>query len=133
MLMLSLKLVSVKAGLRHFIVIIAFSFVLFCSCGSDQSKNRVTAEKAYEGVSNYCHDVYDWSVAEENPSMMYIEMGEESDSTYEVVFRSYTGALVLFFVDKTTGATRMVEKEPLLNIENEAGTINVLDYLKGGR
>lgn len=32
---------------------------------------------AYEGVSNYCHSAYDWSMAEANPSMMYVEMGEE--------------------------------------------------------
>ena len=49
---------------------------------------------AYEGVSNYCHSEYDWSIVEENPSMMGIEMGEETDSAYQVVFRSYTGALV---------------------------------------
>ena len=57
-------------------------------------------------------------------------MGAESDSTYEVVFRSYTGATVHFYVDKHTGVTRMVEKVPLLDIENETGRINLFDYLK---
>ena len=74
--------------------------------------------------------MYDWSIAKDNPSIMNVMMGEESDSTYEVVFRSYTGATVRFYVNKTTGNTRMVEKVPLLNIENEAGTINLFDYLK---
>ena len=46
-------------------------------------------------------------------------MGEESDSTYQVVFRSYTGAYVHFYVDKTSGTTRIVEKVPSLNVEEE--------------
>ena len=108
---------------------------------------------AYEGVSNYCHSAYDWSVTkdnrrqtesqrtcsigrgakeegEANPSMMYVQMGEETDSAYQVVFRSYTGALVNFYVDKANGTTRMVEKVPSLNIEEDAGTIELFDYLE---
>ena len=67
---------------------------------------------AFEGVSNYCHKEYDWNVA------------------YQVVFRSYTGAFVHFYVNKTTGATRIVEKVPSLNIQEEAGTINLFDYIE---
>ena len=48
---------------------------------------------AYEGVNNYCHSEYDWSVAKENPSIMCVEMGEETDSAYQVIFRSYTGGV----------------------------------------
>jgi hypothetical protein len=47
-----------------------------------------------------------------------------------VVFRSYTGAFVHFYVNKTNGATRMVERVPNLNVEEDAGTINLFDYLK---
>ena len=84
---------------------------------------------AYEGVSNYCHSEYDWSVSEDNPDIMTLEMGEETDSAYQVVFRSYTGALVYFYVDKASGSTRMVEYVPNLDIKNDAGTINLFDYL----
>ena len=85
---------------------------------------------AYEGVSNYCHRAYDWSIARENPSVMSIEMGEETDSAYQVVFRSYTGASVNFLVNKASGATRMVEYVPTLDAEEDAGTIDLFDYLK---
>ena len=34
------------------------------------------------------------------------------------------------YVNKTSGTTRMVEKVPSLNVEEEAGTINLYDYLK---
>ena len=116
---------------------IAFSFILIamllCSCGSKstkESQSEITAEMALEGVSNYCHSAYDWSVAEDNPSIMYVQMGEETDSAYQVVFRSYTGAFVNFYVDKASGTTRMEEYVPTLDVRNEAGTINLFDYLK---
>ncbi len=126
---------------------IAFTFVFLvlflCSCrnnlaGTAQSSDAqtedtlrtITADMAYEGVNNYCHSAYDWSVAKDNPDIMYITMGEETDSTYQVVFRSYTGAFVHFYVNKASGTTRMVEKVPNLNIEEESGTIDLFDYLE---
>ena len=84
---------------------------------------------AYEGVNNYCHSEYDWSVAEDNPSMMSVTMGDETETEYQVTFRSYTGALVHFLVDKATGKTRMVESVPTLDIDTVTGTINLFDYL----
>ena len=62
--------------------------------------------------------------------MMSLTMGEETESEYQVIFRSYTGAIVRFYVDKTSGTTRMVEHVPTLDVENEAGTINLFDYLE---
>ena len=102
--------------------------LLLCSCHN--GKTEITAEMAYEGVSNYCHKEYDWSVAEDNPDMMYLQMGEETDAEYQVVFRSYTGAFVYFHVDKASGAVKMVEKVPVLDIEEDAGTIDLFDYLE---
>ena len=101
------------------------------SSGKDVSQHlTITADMAYEGVSNYCHSAYDWSMAEENPSMMSLTMGEETETEYQVIFRSYTGAIVNFYVDKTTGTTRMVEYVPTLDVKNEAGTIDLFDYIE---
>ena len=97
---------------------------------TEDTLRTITEEMAYEGVNNYCHKEYDWSAAKDNPDIMYVQMGEETDSAYQVVFRSYTGAFVHFYVDKTSGTTRMVEKVPSLNVEEEAGTINLFDYLE---
>ena len=94
------------------------------------SERNITAEMAYEGVNNYCHSEYDWSPAENNSSVMYVTMGEETESEYQVIFRSYTGAFVYFYVEKTTGSTRMVEYSPAVDVEEEAGTINLFDYLE---
>ena len=115
--------------MKHIVLSFAL-IILLCSCGTNTSKNTITEEMAYEGVSNYCHSEYDWSIAEDNPDIMTLEMGEETDSTYQVVFRSYTGALVYFNVDKASGSTKMVEYVPNLDIQNEAGTINLFDYLE---
>ena len=133
---------------------IAFSFVfialLLCSCrksktevipssnsqteavvdSANTSTRQITEDMAYEGVNNYCHSEYDWSIAKDNPDIMYVQMGEETETEYEVIFRSYTGAFVHFYVDKKTGTTRIVEKVPALDVEDEAGTINLFDYLK---
>ena len=107
--------------------------VLFCSCQKNKTDviqhADITAEMAYEGVSNYCHSVYDWSIAEENPSMMSVTMGEETETEYKVIFRSYTGALVNFYVDKSSGKTRMVESVPALDVDSVTGTIDLLDYI----
>ena len=100
------------------------------SLSANPSVSKITAEMAYEGVNIYCHQEYDWSVAEDNPDMMYIQMGEETETEYQVVFRSYTGAFVYFYVDKTSGTTKMVEKVPSLGVEEESGTINLFDYIE---
>ena len=126
---------------------IAFTFVFvalfLCSCRNNKvdvaqssdvqtedTLRTITEKMAYEGVNNYCHKEYDWSAAKDNPDIMYVQMGEETDSAYQVVFRSYTGAFVHFYVDKTSGTTRMVEKVPSLNVEEEAGSINLFDYME---
>ena len=116
--------------MKHIVFSFLLTAMLFCSCGNNTAKSEITAEMAYEGVSNYCHSAYDWSIAKENPDIMGVEMGEETDSAYLVVFRSYTGAFVNFYVDKASGTTRIVEKVPNLNIEEDAGTIELFDYLE---
>ena len=119
--------------MKHIVISSMLIVLMLCSCRNNKTdvmqSSSITAEMAYEGVNNYCHSEYDWSVAEENPSMMSVTMGEETETEYQVIFRSYTGALVTFHVDKANGKTRMVEFVPTLDEESEAGTINIADYL----
>ena len=129
--------------MKYIAFIFIFVALLLCSCNNNKVNNThssdvqtedtlktLTKEMAFEGVNNYCHKEYDWSVAKDNPDIMYVQMGEETDSAYQVVFRSYTGAFVHFYVDKTSGTTRMVEKVPSLNVEEEVGVIDLFDYLE---
>ena len=113
---------------KHTILSLLF-LILLCSCGGNAFKQEITADMAFEGISNYCHTAYDWDTAEADSSVMYVEMGEETDSAYQVIFRSYTGALVNFYVNKTDGTTKIEEYVPALDIREDAGTIHLLDYL----
>ena len=119
--------------MKHIVITSVLMVLLLCACNRSKTdviqSPRLTAEMAYEGVNKYCHSEYDWSVAEENPSMMSVTMGEETETEYQVIFRSYTGALVYFFVDKASGKTRMVETVPALDVDSVIGTIDLFDYL----
>lgn len=121
-------------SMKQIIITSAIILLLFCSCWNNKTnavqQTGITAEMAYEGISNYCHSEYDWSAAEGNPDMMYLKMGEETDTEYQVIFRSYTGAFVYFYVDKDSGSTRMEEYVPMLDIKEDAGTIELFDYLQ---
>ena len=45
--------------MKPLIVVYSLLMMLFCcSCGSGHPDRRVTEENAYEGVSNYCHQMY---------------------------------------------------------------------------
>ena len=93
-------------------------------------QNNISEEMAYDGVYNYCRSTYDWSIAKDNPDIMYLKMGEETESEYQVIVRSYTGAFIHFYVDKLSGITRLTEYVPNLEIKEEAGTIDLYDYLE---
>ena len=118
--------------MKQIVIALVVTALLLNSCGSKgthESQSKITAEMALEGVSNYCHSEYDWSMAKDNPDIMGVQMGEETDSAYQVIFRSYTGAFVNFYIDKTSGTTRMEEYVPNLDVKNDAGTIELFDYL----
>ena len=124
---------NIESFMKQLVTVLVVTALLLCSCGSKDikgSQSKITAEMALEGVNNYCHSAYDWSMAKDNPDIMGVQMGEETDSAYQVIFRSYTGAFVYFYVDKTSGTTRMEEYVPNLDVKNDAGTIDLFDYLK---
>ena len=129
--------------LKYIVFTFVFLVLFLCSCRNNKTDvaqssgvqmedtlRTITADMTYEGINNYCHSAYDWSAAKDNPDIMYLTMGEETDSAFQVVFRSYTGAFVHFYVDKISGTTKIVEKVPNLDVEEDAGTIDLFDYLE---
>ena len=92
------------------------------------SNDTLTKEQAFQGVNNYCHQEYDWSPAENNPDLMNVSMGAETATEVQVIFRSYTGSYIYFYVDKASGSTRMTEYVPSLNLEEPYGSFNIYDY-----
>ena len=124
----------------YIVSIILASMLLLFACSSKNSavesannntniKEKITKDIAFSGVNSYCHQNFDWSIAKDNPEIMSVEMGEETDTEYEIIFRSYTGSLTYFYVNKSDGKTRIVEYVPALDIKEEAGTINIFDYI----
>ena len=124
----------------YIVSIILASMLLLFACSSKNNavesannntniKEKITKDIAFSGVNSYCHQNFDWSIAKDNPEIMSVEMGEETDTEYEVIFRSYTGSFTYFYVNKSDGKTRIVEYVPALDIKEEAGTINIFDYI----
>ena len=120
--------------MKYFALLSVLAVLFLGSCHRNKTEvsqsPAITAEMAYEGVNNYCHREYDWSAAEENSTMMYVTMGDETEAEYKVVFRSYTGALVNFYVDKASGTTRVVESVPTLGVDSLVATIDLSEYLE---
>ena len=96
----------------------------------NDTKSKLTKDMAYNGINNHCHQNFDWSIAKDNPDIMYVEMGEETDTEYQFTFRSYTGSITYFYVNKSDGNTKIVEYVPVLDIKEESGTINIFDYIE---
>ena len=93
------------------------------------AEKRVTAETAYEGVSRYCQIELGIQPESGGTTVMGLEMGEETASEYQLIFRSYTGAFVYFHVDKESGSTRTEEYVPALDARNDTGTFDLFEYL----
>ena len=107
--------------MKHIVLSFILIATLFCSCGNNGRSSESRQARLDGRVVT--------DEGEANPSIMYVQMGEETDSAFQVVFRSYTGAFVNFYVDKKSGTTRIEEYVPTLDVRNEAGTINIFDYL----
>ena len=118
-----------KKLLLGILIILIIGIIVFLLMSKANDNGEITKDMAYNGVNNYCHEKYDWSIAKDNPSIMYVTMGEELNNEYQVIFRSYTGAFVYFYVNKISGLTKMIEKAPNLDIENNLGTFNIKDYI----
>ncbi len=94
----------------------------------------ITEDQALEAVKEYCHinnpDLKDIEDDEEYPT--YWEVSTNEDNQIVVLFRSYTGALVRYYVDPTTGETYVTEFVPGITDEEERTdeSFNIKDYMK---
>lgn len=91
----------------------------------------ITEEQAREAIQNYC--------CANNPSLKdneeefptYWEVVSSSETEIVVLFRSYTGAQVRYYVDPTTGETYVTEFVPGITEEEERTdeSFNVKDFM----
>ena len=95
---------------------------------------KITDDMALSAVKNYCYrsnpDLEGIEEAGEYP--VYWEIESTNDSQTVVLFRSYTGAEVRYYVDKATGETYVTEfVQGITDKEEKTGeTFNVMDQVQ---
>lgn len=92
----------------------------------------ISDEQALEAVRNYCCTTNPdlESIASEGYSI-YWEIISSDDSEIVVMFRSYTGAQVRYYIDRATGITNATEFVPGITEEEEptGDSFNIRDYI----
>lgn len=95
--------------------------------------DTITDEQAVAAIANYCSlgnpDLQSIVDAGEYPT--YWEVTSSDENEVVVVFRSYTGALTYYYIDRNTGDTHVTELVPGIFDEEQPTdeTLNVRDYL----
>ena len=107
--------------MKHIVLSFILIATLFCSCGNN-GRSSESRQARLDG-----RVVTDEGEANNTKSEITAEMAYEGVGNY---CHSYTGAFVNFYVDKTSGTTRMEEYVPNLDVRSEAGTIELFDYLE---
>lgn len=93
----------------------------------------LTDEQAIAAVRSFCYannpDLEEIVKAETYP--VYWTVDSSDEQTVVVLFRSYTGALIRYHIDRATGDTYSTEPDPENTSEEvrSQDTINVKDYI----
>ena len=98
---------------------------------SDQEK--ITDDQALEAIKNYCiqnnPDLEEMVNSDEHTIFWDIESSDENQIV--VLYRSYTAALIRYYIDPTTGETYVTEFVPGITEEEERTdeSFNVKDFI----
>ena len=98
-----------------------------------QGEKRISDEQALAAVRNYCciKDPELAGMAEAGEYPVYWELASGSDAGIVVLFRSYTGAQIRYYIDRVTGETYVTEFVPGITPEEERTdeSLNLWEYL----
>ena len=100
----------------------------------EAESKTLTDEQVLAAVRNYCilntPDLESIAASEEAP--VYWEITSSDEQQIVVLFRSYTGALVRYYVDRATGDTAVTEFVPGIMSEEQPTDehFNVKDHLQ---
>lgn len=98
-----------------------------------KQQEKLTDDQVLAAIQNYCYagnpELEDMVNAGETP--IYWEVTSSSESEVVVLFRSYTGALIRYYVDPTSGETYVTEFVSGVMTEEQRTdeTFNVREYL----
>ena len=103
--------------------------IFLTACG----KKAITDEQAIQAVQRYCYtqnpDLESMANAGEYP--VYWDVSSRDEHEIVVLFRSYTGAQIRYYIDPASGDTYVTEFVPGITPEEERTeeVFNVRDYL----
>ena len=121
--------------------------MMICSCGKNSDEiavkiedipetedtiaELISDEQAIDAIRKYCCAInpdLESIAAEEYP--VYWEIVSSDDSEIVVLFRSYTGSQVRYYINRATGITNITEFVPGITDEEEptGETFNIRDF-----
>lgn len=125
---------------KTIVTAIFFMMIILSACGgektkgtADNEKSKLTEEQAYDAVINYNKTIgsrYDEEVNSEG-YLEYWDVSTNENGEIVVLYRSYTGAQIRYYVNPITGDTYVTELVPGI-IDEEQKTdenFNARDYL----
>ena len=93
----------------------------------------ISEEQAVTAVREYCYSVNTdlKSIEEAGEYPVYWEIESSDEKEIVVLFRSYTGALIRYYIDGATGDTSITEFMPGITDEEEptGESFNIWDYV----
>ena len=119
-----------KKGLLRAIV---FLLILNTFACEKEIEDKITKGEAINAIRNYNYENIQGleEMVESNEYSIYWDIESEDDNQIVVVFRSYTGAINRYYIDKNTGETYVTEFVPgiILDEQKTDEKFNVKDYM----
>ncbi len=100
----------------------------------EEAAAALTEEQALEAVRNYCFEIQPdlKEMVEADEETVYWDVITNEEGQIVVLYRSYTGAQIRYYIDPVTGETYTTELVPSI-IDEEQRTeesLNIRDYLE---
>ncbi|WP_026513366.1 hypothetical protein [Butyrivibrio sp. LB2008] len=125
-----------KYGIKNAIELTPENIEKALSKEKTEANGEITDDQALLAIKNYCYenfpDLKDMVDSDKYTIYWYIESSDEKEIV--VVYRSYTAALVRYYIDRATGATYVTEFAPGITEEEERTdeSFSVGDYFVNG-
>ena len=99
----------------------------------DVQTERITDDQAMTAIKNYCHKTSPdlENIEKEGEYPVYWEVISSDENEIVILFRSYTGAQIRYYIDPVLGDTYVTEFVPQITNEEEKTDeeFNIRDYL----
>lgn len=121
---------KIKNNKKFIAVLLVYLFV--CLIGCKTNNRKITDEIALSSIKNYCYMNFPDLKEIEEEHMVYWEVDSSSDEEVVILFRSYTGAIVKYYINKLSGETYVTETVKGISEEEKRTdeVFNINDYIK---